>query len=82
MKPLGTYLISDFPEGGLIREGAYSLNQMTRIYLVAIQFFYHIFCRINIQFFFTTQIRKFNTVFIPNDVKVNMQGCFAKSNIW
>ena len=33
--------------------GAYSQNQVTRIYLVAFQFFYPIFCGINIQFYHT-----------------------------
>ena len=38
--PGGAYLISDTPEGGLIergliREGAYSQNQVARMYLVA-----------------------------------------------
>ena len=55
--PLWTYLISDLPEGdlierGLIREGgAYSKNQVTMIYLVAFQFLYPKFCRINMQFY-------------------------------
>ena len=38
-------------ERGLIREGAYSQNQVTRIYLVAFQFFHPIFCGINRQFY-------------------------------
>ena len=38
--------------GGLIREGgAYSQNQVTRIYLVAFQFFYPIFCGIKVQLY-------------------------------
>ena len=76
--PPGGYLISDLPEGGsierrLIREGAYSQNQETRIYLVAFQFFYPISCGINITYNFTTQIHRFNAVFIPNHTKINMQ---------
>ena len=36
-------------ERGLVREGgAYSQNQLTRIYLEAFQFFYPLFCGINI----------------------------------
>ena len=55
IKPPGAHLISDLPERGLDREGsftrqgAYSQNQVTRIYLVAFQFFYPIFYRINTQ---------------------------------
>ena len=41
LSPWGAYLILYLPEGGLIergciREGAYSQNQVTRIYLVAL----------------------------------------------
>ena len=57
LSPRGAYLISDLPEGGLNREGgllergAYSQNQVTRIYLVAFQFFYPIVCGIKAQFY-------------------------------
>ena len=57
LSPRGAYLISDLPEGGLNREGgllergAYSQNQVTRIYLVAFQFFYPIVCGIKVQFY-------------------------------
>ena len=37
-------------EGAYYKRGAYSQIQVTRIYLVAFQFFYPIFCGINIQF--------------------------------
>ena len=49
LSPRRAYLISDLPERGLIERGAYqrglaySQNQVTRIYLVASQFFYPIF---------------------------------------
>ena len=54
LSPRGAYLISDLPEGGLIEtgglfeRGAYSQNQVTRIYSIAVQFFYPIFSGINI----------------------------------
>ena len=57
LSPRGAYLILDLPEGGLYREGgllergAYSQNQVTRIYLVAFQFFYPIFCGMKVQFY-------------------------------
>ena len=45
-------------EGGLLERGAYSQNQAKRIYLVAFQFLYSIFCEFNIQFYGSnTQIR-------------------------
>ena len=37
IKPWGAYSILDVPQGGLNREGAYSQNQVIRIYLVAFQ---------------------------------------------
>ena len=56
-------------------KGDYSQNQVTRIYLVAFQFFYPIFCGINIQFYgLNTQIRQF---LYQNHAKINMQGCEA-----
>ena len=51
INPRGAYLISDLPEGGLLERGAYSQNQVTRIYLEAFQFFYPTFYGINIQFY-------------------------------
>ena len=58
LSPRGAYLILDLPEGGLIERGAYSQNQVKRIYLVAFQFFYSIFCGFNTQFSGSnTQIR-------------------------
>ena len=44
--PGGAYLISDLPE-----RGAYSQNQVIRIYFIAFQFLYLIFCGINIQLY-------------------------------
>ena len=64
LSPRGAYLILGLPEGGLNREegllerGAYSQNQAKRIYLVAFQFLYSIFCGFNTQFSDSnTQIR-------------------------
>ena len=37
-------------EGGFLERGAYSQNQAKRIYLVAFQFLYSIFCGFNTQF--------------------------------
>ena len=49
LSPWGAYLISDTPEGGgLSQRGTYSQNQMTRIYMIAFQFLYPIFCGFNI----------------------------------
>ena len=70
LNPRGAYLISDLPEGGLIERGlfrergAYSQNQVTRIYLEAFQFFYPIFCGINIQFHGSNKLIQHS--FIPN----------------
>ena len=57
--------------------GAYSQNYVTRIYLVAFQFFYPIFSAES-TYNFMAQIRKFDTVFIPNHSKINLQRCVAK----
>ena len=76
IKPSGAYLISDLPEGSLLQRGAYSQNQLSRIYLVAFQFFYPMFAESTYNF--TAQIRKFGPVFIPNHTIINMQSGVAK----
>ena len=55
---------------------------MTRIYLVAFQFFIPYFA--GSTYNLTAQIRKFDTIFIPNHTKINLQRCVAKQmeNIW
>ena len=57
MKPSrGACLISDIPvrslkEKGHVREGAYSQNHMTNIFIVIFQSFYPICCKFNILFY-------------------------------
>ena len=72
----GTYLIAD-TSGGL-REGggAYSQNQVTRIIMIAFQLITPYFVGSGCNF--TSQIRKFDTIFIPNHMKINMQAFLAK----
>ena len=43
IKPPGVYLISYTLEGGLLERGAYSRKQMTRMCVIAFQFFYPYF---------------------------------------
>ena len=45
--PGGLFNFGPSRRGGLIERGAYSQNQVKRIYLVAFQFYHPIFCRQN-----------------------------------
>ena len=55
-------------------EGAYSQNQMIRIYVIAFQLLYPIFCGFNIQ-----RVKdKFDTFTIVNTSKTNIQARAAK----
>ena len=58
------------------REGAYSQNQMTRIYIMAFQFFYLYILRI--QHAFYDSITSIRHSFLPNQIKVIMQICLAE----
>ena len=50
--PGGLFNFEPSRGGGLVKEGgAYSQNQVTRMYLVAFQFFYPVFCGIKVQFY-------------------------------
>ena len=76
MKPPegGLILISDLPEGALTERGAYLKNQ---------GYIWKLFSSFNPYFAestynVTAQIHKFDTVFIPNHIKINLQGCVAK----
>ena len=49
--PGGGGLVNFGPfRGGLLERGAYSQNQSTGTYMIAFQFFYPIFCKLNIKF--------------------------------
>ena len=52
-------------EGGFLERGAYSQNQVTRIYLVAFKQFYDSDALIQ-------------HGFIPNHIKIDMHGCVVK----
>ena len=81
IKPPGGLFDFGPSRGGLLEtwaheRGAYSQNQVTRICLLAFQFFYPIFAESTYNF--KAQIHKFGTGFIPSLAKINMQGCIAK----
>ena len=62
--------------GGLIRDGgAYSQSQMTRMYLIAFQLFASYFA--DSTYDLTSHIHRFDTFYIPNTIKFNMQACLT-----
>ena len=76
IKPPGAYLISDLLEGGgLYREGAYSKNQVGRIYLVFSSFIRY-FARNQRAIFGSNALIQHS--FYPTRTQIMMQCCVAK----
>ena len=72
--PGGAYLILDLPEGGLIREGGLftKLCDKDKLFSSFIPYF------AESTYNFMLPIDIFDTVFIPNHNRINVQGCVAK----
>ena len=75
--PLGDYLISDLPEGGLLERGGFFTKSSDKdIFGSFSALLSHILQ--NQDTILWLKYVKFNTVFIPKHAKINMQGCVAK----
>ena len=82
LSPQGVYLILDTSEGGLLERGNLFTKSSDRdIFGNFSVLLSHILWN---QHTIYGSIHKFDTVCLPNHIKINMQGCVAKQmeNIW